>query len=163
MRLTCLIVVLLSIPAAAWTDQRPPVARSGSIKLAEVGAPKIEQPVASPGAPRIERLLDAIREVETGNHPDPANARGDEGRSLGPYQITFAYWKDSGVPGRYEFVRNRAYAERVIIAYWQRFCPEALARGDWRTLAKVHNGGPNGPQVPKTIGYWLKVRQALGW
>ena len=151
MKATCLIVVLLSVPAAARADPRPPAARPGSTKLTEVGGPK------------IERLFDAIRQVETGDHLDPANARGDEGRSLGPYQITFAYWKDSGVPGQYNQVRNRAYAERVMIAYWQRFCPEALARGDWRTLAKVHNGGPRGTIAPKTIPYWLKVRQALGW
>ena len=89
--------------------------------------------------------MNAIREVETGTHPDPTNALGDSGHSLGPYQITWKYWKDSGVPGKYDQVRNRAYAERVILAYWQRFCPDALAKGDWRTLAKVHNGGPNGP------------------
>jgi hypothetical protein len=117
---------------------------------------------AGQGRSDLRSLLDAIRQVETGNHPDPANARGDEGRSLGPYQITWKYWKDSGVPGRYDQVRNQAYAERVMVAYWQRHCPEALAHGDWRTLAKVHNGGPNGPQVFKTIGYWLKVRRALG-
>ena len=109
----------------------------------------------------LRPLLEAIREAETGNHPDPANARGDDGRALGPYQITREYWKDSGVPGQYEFVRNRAYAERVMIAFWQRYCPEALARGDWRRLAKVHNGGPRGPEMAKTVRYWLKVRRAL--
>jgi hypothetical protein len=155
MRLTCVIVTLLSVTAMARADQRPPVASPAT--------PKIERPAASPAAPKIERLLDAIRQVETGQHPDPANALGDQGRSLGPYQITYAYWKDSGVPGQYKQVRNRAYAERVVTAYWQRYCPEALARNDWRTLAKVHNGGPRGPQVLKTILYWLKVRQALGW
>jgi predicted chitinase len=143
------MLMILVLSATAQAASRP------------VAANRIERPVTNSGAQGIVRLFNAIREVETGTHPDPANARGDGGRSLGPYQITVAYWKDSGVPGRYDQVRNRAYAERVMIAYWQRFCPEALAKGDWRTLAKVHNGGPNGPAVPKTIVYWLKVRQAL--
>lgn len=131
------IVPLISGGARSKTDQRRPVAN------------------------KIDRLLDAIREVETGAHPDPANARGDGGRSLGPYQITWAYWKDSGVAGRYERVRNRTYAKRVMIAYWQRYCPQALAKGDCQTLARVHNGGPNGLRMAKTAGYWLKVRRTL--
>lgn len=116
---------------------------------------------ASPACAGLRSLFDAIRQVETGGHSDPANARGDGGRSLGPYQITLAYWKDSSVAGRYEMVRDRAYAERVMKAYWQRYCPSALDRGDWRTLAQVHNGGPNGPRVSKATAYWAKVRRAL--
>jgi hypothetical protein len=115
----------------------------------------------SPGASDLRRLLDAIREVETGGYPNPAKAVGDGGRSLGPYQISRRYWRDSGVPGRYEWVRHRAYAERVMIAYWQRHCPSALKRPDWQTLARVHNGGPGGPRVAETRGYWLRVRREL--
>ncbi len=110
---------------------------------------------------KLRPLLDAICEVETGEHPDAANAQGDGGRSLGPYQISRAYWRDSGVPGRYEWVRDQAYAERVMIAYWQRHCPSALARHDWQTLARVHNGGPNGAQKLQTISYWRRAREQL--
>lgn len=149
MRTTCWIILVMGISTAAQAASKPAVVS------------RVQRPAANDMTPGIARLFSAIREVETGSHPDPANARGDGGRSLGPYQITMAFWKDSGVPGRYDQVRNRAYAEQVMIAYWQRYCPEALAKGDWRTLAKVHNGGPNGPAVPKTIAYWLKVRQAL--
>jgi hypothetical protein len=119
----------------------------------------ITLPTATDGKPRP--LLDAIREVETGEHPDAANAQGDGGRSLGPYQISRAYWRDSGVPGRYQSVRNQAYAERVMIAYWQRHCPSALARHDWQTLARVHNGGPNGPWKGRTISYWRRAREQI--
>jgi hypothetical protein len=115
----------------------------------------------APTASDLRHLLDAIRQVETGGEADPANAVGDGGRSLGPYQITRAYWHDSGVPGKYPWVRNKAYAERVMIAYWQRFCPSALARHDWQTLARVHNGGPNGPEEARTRGYWARVREHL--
>jgi len=110
---------------------------------------------------KLRPLLDAICEVETGEHPDAANAQGDGGRSLGPYQISRAYWRDSGVPGRYESVRHPAYAERVMIAYWQRHCPSALARNDWQTLARVHNGGPNGPWKRRTLSYWRRAREQI--
>ena len=113
----------------------------------------------APPASDLRHLLDAIRQVETGGESDPANAVGDGGRSLGPYQITRAYWRDSGVPGQYQWVRNKAYAERVMIAYWQRHCPSALARHDWQTLARVHNGGPNGPWEWRTISYWRRARE----
>ena len=109
----------------------------------------------------LQPLLDAIRQVETGSHPDPANALGDGGRSLGPYQISRAYWKDSGVPGHYEMVRYRPYAERVIKAYWRRHCPRALARLDFQVLARTHNGGPQGPIYPSTLPYWHRVRDRL--
>lgn len=102
-------------------------------------------------------LLDAIRAVETGGHADPENAVGDGGASLGPYQISRAYWSDSRVPGRYEMVRDRAYAERVMIAYWKRYCP----RGDAQTMARVHNGGPRGPRKAATLNYWRKVQREL--
>ncbi len=119
---------------------------------------------AAPGlaGPPLRPLLDSIRQVETGGHPKGGtDAVGDDGRSVGPYQIQWRYWKDSGIPGRYEYVRNAAYAERVMIAYWRRYCPEAIAAGDWQRLARVHNGGPFGWSNPKTLYYWHKVRREL--
>lgn len=112
-------------------------------------------------AETVRSLFNAIRQVETGGHADPANARGDGGRSFGPYQIQRKYWQDSGMPGRYEQVRSWVYAERVMLAYWHRHCPDALARGDFETLARVHNGGPAGHRKLATWSYWLKVRKAM--
>lgn len=109
----------------------------------------------------MRSFFDAVASVETGGSPNPAMARGDSGRSLGPYQISWRYWKDSGVGGSYGSVSNRAYAERVMLAYWRKHCPQALARRDYRTLARVHNGGPNGTREPKTYAYWQRVRQAM--
>jgi len=109
----------------------------------------------------MRSLLDAIREVETGNHPAPHSAVGDGGRSLGPYQIGWRYWRDSGVAGQYQSVRNPTYAERVILAYWKRYCPAALARRDWQVLARIHNGGPTGHRDRDTLAYWRKVRDRM--
>lgn len=106
----------------------------------------------------LRSLLDAIREVESGNDPSQV---GDDGRSLGPYQIQWAYWRDSGVPGVYTQVRDPRYAERVMIGYWKRYCPEALARCDYQTLARVHNGGHSGARKAATLYYWQKVSREL--
>lgn len=105
----------------------------------------------------IDRLLDAIEQVESGGRCD---AVGDGGQSIGPFQIQRAYWTDSRVPGEYWMVRNRHYARRVVVAYWQRYCPRALARGDWQTLVRIHNGGPRGHLKPETLKYWNKVLTA---
>lgn len=109
--------------------------------------------------PSPRPLLDAIRQVESGGN---VNAVGDGGRSIGPYQIQRAYWLDSRVPGRYEQVRDREYAERVVVAYWRRYEPGALRRGDWETLARCHNGGCGWRRNTKaTDGYWRRVRREM--
>jgi hypothetical protein len=109
----------------------------------------------------IERLLDAIEQVETGGQRDPANVRGDGGRSLGPYQIMRGYWQDAGMPGRYEQVRDRKYARETVRRYWKRHCPKALEGRDLETLARVHNGGPAGHRKAATRPYWRKVQARL--
>ena len=107
-------------------------------------------------------LLDAIRSKETGGHPDPANAVGDGGRALGPYQIHRVYWQDAvafdpSIGGEYTDVREVAYAERVILAYWRRYAPA----WDAQTLARIHNGGPKGHTRNATLQYWCDVRSRM--
>ena len=104
----------------------------------------------------------AIQRVETGGHTDPANALGDSDRSLGWYQIGRAYWQDSGVPGRYEQVRDRAYAERVMRGYFQRYAPAAVKGKDFEALSRLHNSGPNWQKKKHlTNKYWQKVKAAM--
>ena len=107
-------------------------------------------------------LFDAIRQVETGGHPDPTNAEGDGGASLGPYQISHAYWYDAlqkhpEIGGTYEDVRNPMYAEWVLLAYWDRYAPDDT----YETLARIHNGGPHGYIRAATNGYWKRVQEWL--
>lgn len=110
------------------------------------------------GRSSLRPLLDAIRQVESN---DGMHLVGDNGRSLGPYHIQRAYWQDSRLPGRYHDVYKTAYSERVMLAYWQRHCPQALARRDFQTLARIHNGGPRGHRKASTLVYWHKVRREL--
>lgn len=115
---------------------------------------------------RVERLLDAIRQVETGGHPDPANAIGDGGKSFGAYQISKPYWhdawlyKDCPLPSR-ACVADEQCARETVRRYWQRWAPQNLRRGDLEHLARVHNGGPRGHLKKSTEAYWLKVKKEL--
>jgi hypothetical protein len=105
------------------------------------------------------RFLRALHLVEASGRTGPI--LGDGGRALGPLQIHRDYWLDAGVPGRYSDVARLDYAERVVAAYLQRYAPRALARGDWQTLARVHNGGPAGARNPATRAYWKRVERHL--
>jgi hypothetical protein len=114
--------------------------------------------------PTRREILDAIRSVESGGHdyaPD-----GDDGRSIGPYQISRAYWEDAlafdrTIGGAYEDCRDRAYAERVIAAFMRRHVPAAWRARDAEVIARTHNGGPGGASEAATLPYWERVRAAL--
>jgi hypothetical protein len=58
-------------------------------------------------------------------------------------------------------VTDRVYAERVVVAYMLRYCPQAVADKDWERLSRVHNGGPRGHRKQATVGYWRKVQEQL--
>ena len=130
--------------------------------LAIVLALAVNPPAGFNAAP----ILDAIEAVETGGHADPTNAIGDGGKALGPMQIHRVYWLDAVEHDRslvangetYDSVRDRAYARRVVMAYWSRYAKS----WDSQTLARVHNGGPKGATKRATLGYWAKVKAKLG-
>jgi len=111
------------------------------------------------GAPP-ESFFRALHVVETSGRHGPI--LGDGGAALGPLQIHRAYHKDSRVPGEYERVADLDYSKRVASAYLRRYAPEAWARGDVETLARVHNGGPRGASKPATLGYGRKVAALSG-
>jgi hypothetical protein len=48
-----------------------------------------------------------------------------------------------------------------MIGYWKRYCPKALETADVQTLARVHNGGPDGHKQSSTLRFWGKVRSEL--
>ena len=111
-----------------------------------------------PANPTMGSLFNAVAIVES-NKNDVAV--GDNGKSFGRYQIQKPYWEDSRVPGEFMQVKDKEYAEKVMIAYWQRYCPTALANHDFEVLARVHNGGPKGHKKEATKKYWAKVRQKM--
>ena len=102
-----------------------------------------------------ESFWRALHLVETSGRQGPI--LGDNGRSLGPLQISRAYFTDSRVAGTYEHVVDLPFARRVVSAYLQRYAPKAWAAGDVETLARIHNGGPRGDRKQATINYGKKV------
>ena len=104
----------------------------------------------------------ALAQVES-NHND--DAVGDGGNAIGRYQVWRVYWIDatefSGIGGKYEDVKDKAYAERIIEAYMQRYARKAWAAKDWETVARIHNGGPRGHKKKATEKYWQKVKEVL--
>ena len=122
------------------------------------------QTSARSGAPSLslDEILAALRATESGGHGNGGrDATGDGGRAIGPYQIHRAYFIDSGVPGRYADCRDPEFSRRVVIAYWQRWCPDALARCDAEVLVRVHNGGPRGARKSSTLAHWRRVESVL--
>jgi hypothetical protein len=113
---------------------------------------------ASHAAPP-ESFWRALHQVETSGRQGAI--LGDNGRSLGPLQISRAYHADSRVAGDYSQVTDLAYARRVATAYLKRYAPQAWAQGDVDTLARVHNGGPAGARKQATLPYADKVRRAM--
>ena len=98
----------------------------------------------------------ALHVVETSGRTGPIV--GDGGRALGPLQIHRGYHQDSRVAGDYSRVAELDYSKRVATAYLKRHAPEAWAKGDVETLARVHNGGPRGHLKPATKGYGVRVK-----
>ncbi len=129
--------------------------------IIELGMKSDVKPAATPAEVEPSTSLlpfFAIAAVESKHDP---LAVGDRGRAIGVYQIHRSYWKDSRVPGKWEDCRDPAYSQRVVLAYWQRYCPDALRNGNLEVLCRVHNGGPQGHKKRQTASYWRKI-QAVG-
>ena len=127
---------------------------AAQVKLREVDAARRE----------LRPWLDAIAQVESGGRDD---AVGDGGKAIGRMQIWRVYWEDAIEHCRalqdatYEDVTERIYAERILVAYMLRYCPQAVADKDYERMSRVHNGGPRGHRKEATLGYWSRVSRAL--
>ena len=107
-------------------------------------------------------LCTAIRLVETGGHPDPANAVGAAGE-IGPLQITEEAWidaieNDPSIGGEYGHCRGLEYSQRIFVAYLDRYVE---IDGPDEVLARTWNGGPYGASRASTAPYWGRVKEAL--
>ena len=103
-------------------------------------------------------ILKALWQIESSSsYTAPRGAAGE----IGPYQIGRAYWKDAQVSGTWADCESKTYSETVISRYMARYCPTAWSTGDWETVARIHNGGPNGHHKDSTKPYWTKVKAQL--
>ena len=99
---------------------------------------------------------------------------GDNGRSIGPYQIMESYYNDAvqfnpSLRSSGRTYRNLmgpgsfAYSEQVMQSYMDRYAT-ARRLGHEPTdqdIARIYNGGPNGYRRRNTLAYWVKVQQHL--
>lgn len=90
-----------------------------SLLVVLLGAGAKARPVGQPE----DKLLDAIRLVETGGCRDPLHAVGDGGLALGPYQIHLNYLKDAGHDAAdYRTVcTNHLKSRECVRRYWKRY------------------------------------------
>ncbi len=168
-----------NIPTARPSPPAPNGARAGAIyviKNFQTHERRQEQPqqrarektpLRDSRASRHERLMRDLAPLFRAIHlHETAGGRdytGDGGESRGPFHIQRDYWTDAGGAAwaYYRHVRNPRICMRIMVSYWQRFCPDALRRRDYRALARVHNGGPNGRRLAATWRYWRKVKKHL--
>lgn len=113
----------------------------------------------------LDRILTAIRKQESGGEKRPNEAVGDNGTSLGSFQISRAYWIDAleydpSIGGEYEDVKDPDYARRVIVAYLSRYIKKSSHWTD-ENVARIHNGGPSGHKRKSTLKYWREVKAKL--
>lgn len=106
------------------------------------------------------KFVKAINQVEASGRTGAI--LGDNGKAFGPLQIHRACWQDSKVKGVYpDDCASLSYSQRVMLAYFRRYCPVAVEKNDFETMARVWNGGMNGHKSKATIQYWQKVKKHL--
>lgn len=119
-----------------------------------------ENPVKIFDMHTVDQLLNAMYTVESNRG---LILVGDGGKAIGPYQIWKAYWQDAvewdkSIGGEYQDCMKKAYAEKIVRAYWKRYAPKGATI---EQLARIHNGGPRGHLNPNTIKYWNKIKKEL--
>ena len=113
----------------------------------------------SASAANLDPFFSALGKVESSGNFKAVNKKET---ALGIYQIRPAYFKDSNVKGNHEQVFDPVFARRVCEAYFKRYAPEAYAKGDFESLARLHNMGPKYKKNPSaTNGYWQKIKKNL--
>lgn len=129
----------------------------------------MHRPKTSPTEPLISQLLDAMTTVESDWKCD---AVGDDGKSLGPLQISRAYYDDAApalyqCPAYKDACTRISWSRALAKAYMKRhepthFPPTTLS--DCKALASLHRKGPDW-RLPKnrkaTDEYWRRVSRHL--
>lgn len=118
----------------------------------------------------FNKFWPVLTKIESNNcisaHNKRENARGIA-------QIRKNYLKDSNNFGKTKYNHKDCFDPKIskiiVFNYFLRYCPDALENGDFETLAKTHNGGPNWQKnskksltVAKNLSiYWQKIEREL--
>ncbi|KAK0411879.1 hypothetical protein QR680_005896 [Steinernema hermaphroditum] len=103
----------------------------------------------------------------------PLDCRMDMGSlSCGYFQIKLPYYQDCGTPGRHSgepveeawkrCSKDYSCSLQCIKAYINRYARMCPGKGGCELISKLHNGGPNGCHLERTVGYWQKVQSCCG-
>lgn len=105
-------------------------------------------------------LLAAIAQVESNNGQTSKNV----------YQLTQKYIDDVNRISKteaflWEDRLDRCKAERMMEIYWLHYAKLYLDQTGrtptWETLARIHNGGPDGWKKYGTKKYWRRVKEHM--
>lgn len=108
----------------------------------------------------LTTLFMALAQVESNNGQTSKNV----------YQITRQYVDDvnrisDNEAFLYEDRNDRAKSERMMEIYWlyyaRRYLDQTGRTPTWETLARIHNGGPDGWKKYGTKKYWRRVKLLL--
>jgi len=107
----------------------------------------------------LSRFLNAIAKVESGGNAKAINRKEN---ALGMYQIRPGYFRDAKTGGKHSDVFDPKKAQEVVMAYFRKYEPEAVQKGNLEALARLHNAGPNWRKKKSaTNEYWNKVKKSL--
>lgn len=113
--------------------------------------------------PLSEKFINAEIQVESSGRD---NAIGDNGKALGALQIHKKCWQDAvefdhSISGSYTNCFNRSYSIKIMTSYLNRYCARAIRENNFEVMARNWNGGSFGPNNPRTLNYWLKVKKEM--
>jgi hypothetical protein len=116
-------------------------------------------------------FLNALALAESNNN---VLAKGDNGRSVGCYQITSIYVDDvnricriKNLPETYSYSDRTDYEKSTeMVTIYLQYYGELYHKStnkpvDDEVLARIHNGGPKGMYKNCTKKYWERVKQYL--
>ena len=164
--------------------QKNPVFPTEDVKIEKVEKPveeDIETPIIPKEKPSDNELLysklfstnyfKALRDKESkvvdgkiATEEQRNNAVGDDGASLGSYQIQRNFFKESMEwlkrNNMFKDLHNKSYedivkdpnqATKIIFGYYMRYAPNLVKNLKFEQLARLHNGGPGALKSDKGI------------
>lgn len=113
-----------------------------------------------------DALLDAIEIVESNAN---SFAIGDNGKSVGSFQITKAYVddvnrvykKNYSYSDRYDRDKSRDMTRLYLTYYGNFYELKTDKTATYEVLCRIHNGGPRGMYKNSTYSYWKKIERVL--
>lgn len=116
-----------------------------------------------------QSFFNAIGQVESNNND---SAIGDNGKSVGRYQIKVVYIMDAWNVDRTEaekihkkLASDPALGRETIYRYMSRYAPDSVRQKEWAKLAAIHNRGPSARKLSneecKKYEYVQKVLKTM--